>query len=184
MTRVFPEPAPAKMRSGPSPCCTASCWGGLRSVRIGSSIMGNWFLGGKRSAFNSQQSAEEKKGGTGEHLSDTSYACALAVSSCRRMRAGRHGGRIIDQRVGGKNTKTPDASRRTRGFQTRGSSGNPAPCRLCASRSDGWRHSRIPVPRSGHGRAAAACGLVLAITTASVPGRRGLCADRRLSCSA
>src|SRR5437879_2584002 len=29
-TRVLPLPAPAKMRSGPSPWVTASCWGGFR----------------------------------------------------------------------------------------------------------------------------------------------------------
>src|SRR5579864_8008247 len=29
-TRVLPLPAPAKIRSGPSPCVTASCWGGFR----------------------------------------------------------------------------------------------------------------------------------------------------------
>src|ERR1700680_5231430 len=32
-TRVLPLPAPAKIRSGPSPCVTASCWGGLRPAR-------------------------------------------------------------------------------------------------------------------------------------------------------
>src|SRR5688572_16419880 len=29
MTRVLPEPAPARTRSGPSPCCTASRWAGF-----------------------------------------------------------------------------------------------------------------------------------------------------------
>src|SRR6266852_2668952 len=29
-TRVLPLPAPAKIRRGPSPCVTASCWGGFR----------------------------------------------------------------------------------------------------------------------------------------------------------
>src|SRR4051812_7614681 len=29
-TRVLPEPAPARMSSGPSPCVTASRWGGVR----------------------------------------------------------------------------------------------------------------------------------------------------------
>src|SRR5579864_9835932 len=28
-TRVLPLPAPAKIRRGPSPCVTASCWGGF-----------------------------------------------------------------------------------------------------------------------------------------------------------
>src|SRR5215470_10167423 len=33
MTRVFPEPAPARTRSGPTPWSTASRWGGFRSSR-------------------------------------------------------------------------------------------------------------------------------------------------------
>src|SRR5437867_12088447 len=32
-TRVFPDPAPATTRSGPSPCATASCWTELRPAR-------------------------------------------------------------------------------------------------------------------------------------------------------
>src|SRR4051794_7369140 len=32
-TRVLPEPAPARISSGPSPCSTASRWGGLRPSR-------------------------------------------------------------------------------------------------------------------------------------------------------
>src|SRR4051812_19419513 len=32
-TRVLPEPAPARIRSGPSPCRTASRWGSLSPSR-------------------------------------------------------------------------------------------------------------------------------------------------------
>src|SRR3954452_7267812 len=32
-TRVLPEPAPARISSGPSPCSTASRWGGFRPAR-------------------------------------------------------------------------------------------------------------------------------------------------------
>src|SRR3954471_3499916 len=32
-TRVFPEPAPARIRSGPSPCSTASRWGSFSPWR-------------------------------------------------------------------------------------------------------------------------------------------------------
>lgn len=31
--RVFPEPAPARIKTGPSVAWTASCWTGLRSAR-------------------------------------------------------------------------------------------------------------------------------------------------------
>src|SRR6266571_4270293 len=37
-TRVLPLPAPAKIRSGPSPCVTASCWGSLRPARRDSTL--------------------------------------------------------------------------------------------------------------------------------------------------
>src|ERR1700694_509972 len=41
-TRVLPLPAPAKIKSGPSPCVTASCWGGFRrSSRASTSGMGD-----------------------------------------------------------------------------------------------------------------------------------------------
>ena len=33
ITRVLPDPAPARMSIGPSPCMTASRWGGLRPSR-------------------------------------------------------------------------------------------------------------------------------------------------------
>src|SRR5215831_6201804 len=36
MTRVFPLPAPARTRSGPSVRTTASCWAGLSPARSGS----------------------------------------------------------------------------------------------------------------------------------------------------
>src|SRR4029077_20537045 len=40
-TRVLPLPAPAKIRRGPSPCVTASRWGGLRrSSRASTAGMG------------------------------------------------------------------------------------------------------------------------------------------------
>src|SRR6266511_2689342 len=39
-TRVFPLPAPAKMRSGPSPCVTASCCGGFK--RASSASIWGW----------------------------------------------------------------------------------------------------------------------------------------------
>src|SRR5579864_4603706 len=37
-TRVLPLPAPAKIRSGPSPCVTASCWGGFSFARRASTV--------------------------------------------------------------------------------------------------------------------------------------------------
>src|SRR6266705_4215731 len=37
-TRVLPLPAPAKMRRGPSPCVTASCWGGFKPARRPSTL--------------------------------------------------------------------------------------------------------------------------------------------------
>src|SRR6266849_6284118 len=41
-TRVLPVPAPAKIRSGPSPCVTASCCGGFsRSSRASTAGMGD-----------------------------------------------------------------------------------------------------------------------------------------------
>src|SRR4051812_27379623 len=44
-TRVLPEPAPARINSGPSPCTTASRWGGLRPASS-SSILGSWAASG------------------------------------------------------------------------------------------------------------------------------------------
>src|SRR3954454_5689883 len=49
-TRVLPEPAPARMSSGPSPCSTASRWGGFspeRSDSTRSAVSGDtrWILG-------------------------------------------------------------------------------------------------------------------------------------------
>src|SRR4051794_1436730 len=44
-TRVLPEPAPARISSGPSPCTTASRWGGLRPASS-SSILGSWAASG------------------------------------------------------------------------------------------------------------------------------------------
>src|SRR5205823_8600441 len=37
-TRVLPLPAPAKIKRGPSPCVTASCWGGFRPARRASTF--------------------------------------------------------------------------------------------------------------------------------------------------
>src|SRR4051794_18912816 len=44
-TRVLPDPAPARISSGPSPCTTASRWGGLRPASS-SSILGSWAASG------------------------------------------------------------------------------------------------------------------------------------------
>ncbi len=45
ITRVFPEPAPAKIRSGPSPWVTAWRWGGFRASRMsGERAMGRSIL--------------------------------------------------------------------------------------------------------------------------------------------
>src|SRR4051812_42502615 len=44
-TRVLPEPAPARISSGPSPCTTASRWGRLRPASS-SSILGSWAASG------------------------------------------------------------------------------------------------------------------------------------------
>src|SRR3954454_3912176 len=44
-TRVLPDPAPARISSGPSPRTTASRWGGLRPASS-SSILGSWAASG------------------------------------------------------------------------------------------------------------------------------------------
>src|SRR5215217_4411203 len=44
-TRVLPDPAPARISNGPSPCTTASRWGGLRPASS-SSILGSWAASG------------------------------------------------------------------------------------------------------------------------------------------
>src|SRR5919204_2513817 len=45
MTRVLPLPAPARTRSGPSPCSTASRWASLRPSRMGVSTVARYHNG-------------------------------------------------------------------------------------------------------------------------------------------
>src|ERR671934_1550828 len=42
MTRVLPLPAPARTRSGPSPCSTASRWASFRPSRMGESTVARY----------------------------------------------------------------------------------------------------------------------------------------------
>src|SRR4030067_1058798 len=46
MTRVLPEPGPARIRRGPSVCSTASRWRGVRASPLGEHLAGrNCYIG-------------------------------------------------------------------------------------------------------------------------------------------